>query len=287
MAGVGEPLAQPVTLLCGEQPEPSAGPAHQLLWALKQSPRQPLCPRGTCWHHAPHHKHAKHWPSQQGESPGSLHVTARSTAVTGRSPLVSAHPSCSAATQLRGKALPKMGVPGTPGLTLVVLNQLLQRVEGAAWGDVEAAAIQHPDLVMLHRAALHVVPVPHRQGVAACSGSGELPALAWRARPPCAWLSQAHGTHSTITQQSHPCRTCPHCAATIPSAPGMSPAAPAAQIPKAASKQHIHPIPTVWLGHMAVPWALARTLAAGAWDTQSLPHGKAEPLGSGCAPELL
>lgn len=91
----------------------------------------------------------------------------------GRSPSASAHP------QLPGCSAPGQspiweGGPGTPELTLVVLDQLLQRVEVASWGDVEATSVQSPDLVMLHCPAPQLIPIPHRERVRAWAWKDEL-----------------------------------------------------------------------------------------------------------------
>jgi len=119
--------------------------------------------------------------------------------------------------------------PGTPGLTSVVLHQLLQCVEAAARGDVEAAAIQRPDLVMLHRAALQLVPVPHRQRVAACPGGVSC-------RPLHAHPSRTGGTHRAVTRQSRRCSPLP---TALPRPPRHEAATPAPRTPKAASQGHI------------------------------------------------
>lgn len=111
-----------------------------------------------------------------------------------------------------------------------MLNQLLQRVEAAARGDVEAAAIQRPDLVMLHAASLQAVPVPHRQGVATCSGKGELRAAAWGSAPPApghACGVPAPPGRATSSAPSPPCHR-------HPLSSSMRPAEP--QTPKAASE---------------------------------------------------
>lgn len=72
------------------------------------------------------------------------------------------------------------------GLTLVVGHQLLQGVESAPWGDVEAPAVQGPDLVMLHRVPVLGVVVSHGQRVAPWKGGRETPQeLAQRLTIPC------------------------------------------------------------------------------------------------------
>lgn len=53
-------------------------------------------------------------------------------------------------------------------LTAVVEDELLQAGELSAGGDVEAAAVQLPDLVMFHIQAFGVVVVQHRQAVGPC-----------------------------------------------------------------------------------------------------------------------
>lgn len=53
-------------------------------------------------------------------------------------------------------------------LTAVVEDELLQAGELSAGGDVEAAAVQLPDLVMFHIQAFGVVVVEHRQAVGPC-----------------------------------------------------------------------------------------------------------------------
>lgn len=50
-------------------------------------------------------------------------------------------------------------------LTAVVIDELLQGAELRAWCDVEAAAVQLPDLVVLHIQPFGVVIVQHRQTV--------------------------------------------------------------------------------------------------------------------------
>lgn len=47
-------------------------------------------------------------------------------------------------------------------------DELLQAGELSAGGDVEAAAVQLPDLVMFHVQAFGVVVVQHRQAVGPC-----------------------------------------------------------------------------------------------------------------------
>lgn len=53
-------------------------------------------------------------------------------------------------------------------LTAVVHDQLLQTSELRARGDVEATAVQLPDLVVLHIQAFGVVIVQHRQTIGPC-----------------------------------------------------------------------------------------------------------------------
>lgn len=50
-------------------------------------------------------------------------------------------------------------------LTAIVIDQMLQGAELRARGDVEAAAVQLPDLVVLHVQPFGVVVVQHRQAV--------------------------------------------------------------------------------------------------------------------------
>lgn len=59
-------------------------------------------------------------------------------------------------------------------LTAVVVDQVLQAAELRARGDVEAAAVQLPDLVVLHVQPLGVVVVQHRQTVGTCGTSNGL-----------------------------------------------------------------------------------------------------------------
>lgn len=112
-----------------------------------------------------------------------------------------------------------------PGLTLVVLDQLLQRVEAAPWGDVEAAAVQRPDLVMLHAASLQGVPIPHRQGVAACSGKG-------MGQCPPRLLDTREGSQHRPAEPLE--QLCPLLSTATPSPPAWGRAEP--QTPKAASE---------------------------------------------------
>lgn len=151
----------------------------------------------------------------------------------GRSPSGSAH------SQLPGCLAPGQspiweGGAGTPGLTLVVLDQLLQRVEVVSWGDVEATAVQSPDLVMLHCPSPQLVPIPHRERVRAWAGRDELAprtgahsCCSWPAR--CSWHAQSH-------RPAKPTASIPLCFHHPFSA---RPTMPAPQIPKAASKGHI------------------------------------------------
>lgn len=53
-------------------------------------------------------------------------------------------------------------------LTAVVIDEVLQGAELRARGDVEAAAVQLPDLVVLHVQPFGVVIVQHRQTVGTC-----------------------------------------------------------------------------------------------------------------------
>lgn len=67
-------------------------------------------------------------------------------------------------------------------LTAVVVDQVLQAAELRARGDVEAAAVQLPDLVVLHVQPFGVVVVQHGQTVGTC---GPAPAHeGWWEQPP-------------------------------------------------------------------------------------------------------
>lgn len=135
----------------------------------------------------------------------------------GRSSSASAHPQLPGGCLAQGQSPIWEGGPGTPGLTFVVLDQLLQRVEVVSWGDVEATAVQSPDLVMLHCPAPQLIPVPHRQRVRAWAGRGEL-AAPTGAHSCCTWPSRCSWDRAIAQQsQQHPS----HCAATTPSAPGQ------------------------------------------------------------------
>lgn len=56
-------------------------------------------------------------------------------------------------------------------LTDVMLDQLLHRLELGPGGDVVAAVVQLPDLIVLHVVAFRLVPVPDGQGVGTCGHS--------------------------------------------------------------------------------------------------------------------
>lgn len=62
-------------------------------------------------------------------------------------------------------------------LTAVVEDELLQAGELSAGGDVEAAAVQLPDLVMFHVQAFGVVVVQHRQAVGPCKDDTQVRTL--------------------------------------------------------------------------------------------------------------
>lgn len=62
-------------------------------------------------------------------------------------------------------------------LTAVVEDELLQAGELSAGGDVEAAAVQLPDLVMFHIQAFGVVVVQHGQAVGPCKGDTHMSGL--------------------------------------------------------------------------------------------------------------
>lgn len=157
----------------------------------------------------------------------------------GRSPSASAHPQLPGCLA-RGQSSIWEAGPGTPGLTLVVLDQLLQRVEVVSWGDVEATAVQSPDLVMLHCPAPQVVPVPHRERVRAWAGRGEL-APPKGAHSCCPWPSRGpwHAQSHRPAEPAAPIPLCCH----HPFSP--RPDMPASQTPKAASKGHIS---------LSLPW---------------------------------
>lgn len=75
----------------------------------------------------------------------------------------------------------------SPGLTGVVGHQLLQAVELGAGRDVEAAAVQLADLVVLHVEALGVVEIRHGEAVGTCKAgpeSGSDPHAPHRHPPP-------------------------------------------------------------------------------------------------------
>lgn len=55
------------------------------------------------------------------------------------------------------------------GLTLVMVDQLLQGAEGVAGRDVEPSVVQRTDLIMFNSVTGLSIKVPDRQGVAACS----------------------------------------------------------------------------------------------------------------------
>lgn len=152
----------------------------------------------------------------------------------GRSSSASAHSQLPGGCLAQGQSPIWEGGPGTPELTFVVLDQLLQRVEVVSWGDVEATTVQSPDLVMLHCPAPQLIPVPHRQRVRAWAGRGELAAptgahscCTWPSR--CSWHAQSHRP----AEPAAPIPLCCH----YPFSP--RPAPPAPQTPKAASKEHI------------------------------------------------
>lgn len=154
--------------------------------------------------------------------------------MTGRSPSASAHPQLPGCLA-QGQSPIWEGRPSTPGLTFVVLDQLLQRVEVVSWGDVEATAVQSADLVVLHCPAPQLVPVPHRERVRAWAGRGEL-ASPTGAHSCCTilactepWPSRASSTHPALLPP--------------PLQPQASP-----QTPKAASKGHI-PLSLPWHSH--------------------------------------
>lgn len=146
----------------------------------------------------------------------------RSPGAMGRSPSASAHPQLPSGCLARGQSPIWEG-----GLTLVVLDQLLQRVEVVSWGDVEATAVQRADLVMLHCPAPQLVPVPHRERVRAWEGRGELAA--------------PRGAHSHCT----PSFPTPGMHRASSSHPTVLPPLLQPQTPKAASKGHI-PLSLPW-----------------------------------------